>query len=69
MKTWTYQIEEDVRGILVGKVDHEGDEDEENPHSGGFNEDPQDGLRVKRVSAPSSHDHTKSHTWRPDEVA
>ena len=51
MKPQTYEIEEDVRCVFVGQVDHEGDEDEENPYSGGFNEDPQDGLQVNKVNA------------------
>jgi hypothetical protein len=45
MKTRTHQVEEDV-GVLVEQVDHEGEEGE---HSGGFDEDPQDGLRVNKV--------------------
>jgi hypothetical protein len=68
MKMWTYQVEEDIRGGFVDKIDHEGDEDEENPHSGGLDEDPQDGLRVSRVSTVLDG-HAKAHTWRADEVA
>jgi hypothetical protein len=46
----TYQVEGDVEGVLVAQVGHKGDEDEENPHPGGFDEDPQDGLRVNKVT-------------------
>ena len=50
MITWTYRVEDDVAGILVGQVDYECEEDEENPYCNGIDEDPQDGLRVNEVS-------------------
>jgi len=41
---WTYQVEGNINGGRIGQVDHEREEDEKDPHSGGFDEDPQDGL-------------------------
>ena len=48
-KTWTYQVEGDVAGVLIEQVCYERDGDEENPYSCGFGEDPQDGLGMNKV--------------------
>ena len=44
MRTGAYRVEDDVGGVLVGKVDHECEQSEENPYCNGFDEDPQDRL-------------------------
>ena len=44
MRAGAYRVEDDVGGVLVGKVDYERDESEENPYCNGFDEDPQDRL-------------------------
>lgn len=49
MKTWTYQVQDDVAGVLIEEVDDEREGDKENPYSGGFDEDPQDRLPVNKV--------------------
>ena len=57
MITWTYRVEDDVAGILVGQVDYECEEGEDDPYHNGFDDDPQDGLRVNEVGAILTRPH------------
>ena len=50
MKTSTYHVEDEHVGLQTEQVDYACEDDEENPHSGGLDEGPQDGLRVNKVS-------------------
>ena len=61
MITGTYRVEDDVAGILVGQVDYECEEGEDDPYYNGFDDDPQDGLRVNEVSAILTRPYKGAH--------
>lgn len=50
VKTSTYHVEDEHVALQTEQVDYACEDDEENPHSSGLDEDPQDRLRVNKVS-------------------